>query len=316
MANVTILQLPTLSVTPQDVLEVQKTDTSESGKISIQDILDLVPAPPGTVWGQIGGALSNQTDLQDALNAKADASQLANYLPITGGTLTGNLVVNAASLTLSSVGASAPYGARIRVANGNALGGFVMTGGAAVTLGITTWAEGSEVGQGWLSMTHGGNMTLSWQGQTRISIGETSVIANTVNLIVGNINGSNYNSTIASKADVSALNAHTGNTSIHFADAPNDGQQYARQSLGWAVVSGGTAPAWGQITGTLSNQTDLQNALNAKSNVADVYTKAEVDNAIAAAVASYLPLTGGAITGTLSVTGNISSNADVLAFQP
>jgi hypothetical protein len=187
MANVTIRDLPPLTLALDDELEIQKSSTFESGKITVQKIIDLVPAPPGAVWGQITGTLSAQTDLQNALNAKAD---------------------------------------------------------------------------------------------------------------------------------VSALNAHTGNTSIHFADAPNDGQQYVRQSLGWAVLPAGSAPAWGQITGTLSDQTDLQNALNAKANVADVYTKAEVDAAIAAAVAGYLPLTGGAITGTLSVTGNISSNADVLAFQP
>lgn len=36
--------------------------------------------------------------------------------------------------------------------------------------------------------------------------------------------------------------------------------------------------AWGDITGTLSNQTDLQAALNAKANQASTYTKTEVDD--------------------------------------
>lgn len=42
--------------------------------------------------------------------------------------------------------------------------------------------------------------------------------------------------------------------------------------------SGGTAPEWGNISGTLSNQTDLQNALNEKVNISDyvAYTATEV----------------------------------------
>lgn len=35
---------------------------------------------------------------------------------------------------------------------------------------------------------------------------------------------------------------------------------------------GGTAPVWGNITGTLSNQTDLQNALNSKVEYSMVIT--------------------------------------------
>ena len=40
-------------------------------------------------WGSIGGTLSAQTDLQTALNLKANTSALSGYLPITGGVLTG-----------------------------------------------------------------------------------------------------------------------------------------------------------------------------------------------------------------------------------
>lgn len=60
--------------------------------------------------------------------------------------------------------------------------------------------------------------------------------------------------------------------------------------------------AWGQIGGTLSNQTDLQTALNARPTSAAVetainvamsntYTKAEVDDAISTAI-------GGALNGS------------------
>lgn len=46
------------------------------------------------------------------------------------------------------------------------------------------------------------------------------------------------------------------------------------------IDAGAGNPVWGSIGGTLSNQTDLQNALDSKANSADVYTKAEVDTAV------------------------------------
>lgn len=45
------------------------------------------------------------------------------------------------------------------------------------------------------------------------------------------------------------------------------------------TISGGGTSAWGSITGTLSNQTDLQNALDLKLNISDVqeYTANEIE---------------------------------------
>lgn len=49
-------------------------------------------------------------------------------------------------------------------------------------------------------------------------------------------------------------------------DAPIDGTAYVRQDGDWVPESGGGgAAAWGSITGTLSDQTDLQAALDAKA---------------------------------------------------
>ena len=48
-------------------------------------------------------------------------------------------------------------------------------------------------------------------------------------------------------------------------DVPSDGKEYVRKNGDWAVKS---QQAWGGITGTLSRQTDLQNALNLKANLA------------------------------------------------
>ena len=43
----------------------------------------------------------------------------------------------------------------------------------------------------------------------------------------------------------------------------------------WADDNAGTSAVWGAITGTLSNQTDLQNALNAKENTLPTGTSAQ-----------------------------------------
>jgi hypothetical protein len=52
-----------------------------------------------------------------------------------------------------------------------------------------------------------------------------------------------------------------------FTEAPQDGEflqwDEAEEKFAYATAGGG---AWGTITGTLSNQTDLQTALNAKQN--------------------------------------------------
>jgi hypothetical protein len=47
----------------------------------------------------------------------------------------------------------------------------------------------------------------------------------------------------------------------------------------------------------------------------ETYTKQEVDAKIAAAIAGYLPLSGGTITGPLRVNGELTSAANVAAFS-
>jgi len=50
----------------------------------------------------------------------------------------------------------------------------------------------------------------------------------------------------------------------YLTDAPSDGSTYGRNNGAW-VVAGGGGVAWGGITGTLSDQTDLQSALDLKA---------------------------------------------------
>ena len=55
-------------------------------------------------------------------------------------------------------------------------------------------------------------------------------------------------------------------------DAPSDSKTYGRKNGAWTEVSGGGggSTAWGDITGTLADQTDLNTALGAKANTADL----------------------------------------------
>jgi hypothetical protein len=185
MANVTIHQLPALAIQATDQLEIQRTGGGASGKITVEQILDLVP--DGTVaWGQIQGTLANQTDLQTALNTKANTDDLNAYLPLTGGTISGSLSV-AGTLTVTgnsriqvafSGTAAAPVFSSTVAGNsglffadtfqsvGLSAGGVqrikasatgVDVNGALNVSGNALIAQGSELGSGVLNIGHTAN---------------------------------------------------------------------------------------------------------------------------------------------------------------
>ncbi len=56
----------------------------------------------------------------------------------------------------------------------------------------------------------------------------------------------------------------TGNTTGDIRQALDTGVPYRWNGTAWVVWISGTSVAWGAITGTLSDQTDLQTVLNAK----------------------------------------------------
>jgi hypothetical protein len=84
----------------------------------------------------------------------------------------------------------------------------------------------------------------------------------------GSIVGTLLQAALDAKTDLSAFSAHTSDADIHYSDAPSDGTQYARINNAWAPVSTVGQISWGDIVGTLSDQTDLQAALDAKANLA------------------------------------------------
>ena len=67
---------------------------------------------------------------------------------------------------------------------------------------------------------------------------------------------------------VTAVSKITSEITRKLSDAPSDNKEYARKNGEWSEVTGGGGGGgtWGSITGTLSDQTDLQTALNTKAS--------------------------------------------------
>jgi hypothetical protein len=95
-------------------------------------------------------------------------------------------------------------------------------------------------------------------------------------------------------------------------DAPSDGSTYGRNNGAWEVVSGGGGVAWGAITGTLGDQTDLASALGAK---ADVNGVSAISVAGSGGTSTLGTSSGGAITVTdLGVTSTITITPTAIVF--
>lgn len=69
----------------------------------------------------------------------------------------------------------------------------------------------------------------------------------------------------------------------------------------WAGTPAAGSPAWGDITGTLSNQTDLQTALNGKAAASHTHNIADVTN-LQSSLDSKANLSGATFTGAVSAT--------------
>lgn len=72
----------------------------------------------------------------------------------------------------------------------------------------------------------------------------------------------------------------TSQKQVLFSDVLGD--PHDNSSLDTALDSAAETAVWGGVTGTLADQTDLKNALDAKANTADVYDKTTVDTLLTA----------------------------------
>jgi hypothetical protein len=66
-----------------------------------------------------------------------------------------------------------------------------------------------------------------------------------------------------------------GAVNKYFPEAP-DGDLHARTNTGWVKIINDNTSIWGLISGNLSDQTDLQSALNSKSNNGHTHSASEI----------------------------------------
>ena len=191
----------------------------------------------GTVWGNITGDLSAQTDLQNALNAKQNVLTAGDNIQIE------NNVISATDTTYTA-------GTGISIVNG-------------VISNTQTSAEWGNI-QG----------TLSNQTDLQNALNNKYDASNPDGFISG-ITSSDVTTALGyTPYNASNPNGYTSN--IGTVTSVNNIQPDINGNV--TITIPDTA-AWGNITGTLSNQTDLQNALDSKLNVSDIiaYTANEVE---------------------------------------
>lgn len=253
------------------------------------------------VWGAITGTLSNQTDLQDALDSKpSDAPaddklygrQNGVWTPISSagvvewGDISGTLSDQTDLQTaINGKLSDAPSDGSEYVRKNGAWavsGGAGVWGSIAGTLSNQTDLQAEldarlkaesvteefdptkSYPAGWNYVTYKG-VFYRFYGP---HLGAFEHLTNYEPVYVKSL--------IDQKANTADLGAMAS-----VADAPSDGKKYGRSDGAWAEISEGSNPVWGGITGTLADQTDLNTALSAKAEASSVYTKTEADALLA-----------------------------------
>jgi hypothetical protein len=239
------------------------------------------PAGPGSTWGGIAGTLSAQTDLWTELGTKLNSSTAATtYYPLTGnpsGFLTSAPVTSVAgrtgAITLSNTDISGLGTMATASASNYSTTAVADTLYAPIAAGLPT---GGTVGQV-LTKNSGTNFDASFQ---TLIPGDRYLTSSTTSLTINNANKTltigtglsyttqqdiviSYDAANHMHARVLTYNSGTGVMDVDVLSHSGAGTYAA-----WTVNVGG-APAlqsivWGDITGTLGNQTDLATALNAK----------------------------------------------------
>jgi hypothetical protein len=222
-----------------------------------------------TVWGQITGSLSNQTDLQNALNLKA---------PIDSPTFTGTVSgITKAMVGLGSVDNTSDLDKPISTATQTALNAKQpLDGDLTAIAGLTGTA-------GFLKKNGANSYILD--NSTYLSSITSSDVTTALGFTPENAANKGANNGYASldgagKVPSTQLPSYVDDVVEvnNFASLPVTGESgkiyitldtnkiYRWTGSVYVEVSPSVGTVWGGITGTLSNQTDLQTALNAKQD--------------------------------------------------
>ena len=203
----------------------------------------------GVAWGGITGTLSAQTDLQTALDAKLSTSAASStYLPLAGGYITGDIQSLNGSEFRTFQGTNSAIIRSYQIQMGDAVGS------------LTIDAEGISFNSSPFKQTLpflglAGYATEGWVTSNFYPLtGNPSgfLTSAPVTSVAGKVGAVTLDNT-----DISGLG-----TLAVVNDAPSDGTIYGRKDGSWTSTI--SSVAWGEITGTLSYQLDLQTALNLK----------------------------------------------------
>jgi len=229
---------------------------------------------------------------------------LADLSDVSTKTGTGSTVVMDTSPTIVT-----PTIAKLANLTAN---GFVKTSGGDGTLSIdtATYLTGNQ------TITLSGDVTGSGTTAITTTIG-TNIVTNS--MLAQTASATFKGRTTAGTGNVEDLTATQATallntfTSTLKGLVPSSGggtTNFLRADGTWAAPSGGGSPTWGSITGTLSNQTDLQSALDAKQATLTAGSLIDLSGATVDVDLSEATSTTIAIDDTLSFTDVSASNAN------
>lgn len=221
------------------------------------------------------------SDIPDGITA-------SSYLPLGGGTLTGTLNALAGvftNLTATTLTATNATSTRLDVIE------YIAVGGSSTT---TIRGDGTA-------------STIPYASTTAISVSGSAYIGSLDGPLQAN------SGAVSATSSIGVLYGGTGVTT-----APSYGQLLlGNASSGYTLTAtsslGISGAAWGSLTGTLSDQTDLQSELDAKFSLTNWYaTTTHANITTLASLASVGTITSGTWNGTTITVANGGTGATTL----
>jgi hypothetical protein len=237
-------------------------------------------------WGSITGTLSAQTDLQSALDGKSDTthnhdldyaalSHSHDDLYFTEGEVT-TLLAGKSDTTHNHDGDYEPANANIQTHISDAdkhrtindLGTTItdLWSASKISTELGTKANSSH--------THVEADITDLDKYTQLEV--DTALSGKANASHTHVMADITDSTWISNITLESLNDLSD---VYTAMVPSDGQVLTYDTVnGWQAETPAAATTWGSITGTLSAQTDLQSALDAKSDTTHVHSLSDLSD--------------------------------------
>ena len=200
---------------------------------------DIGGTPPvgGAIWGQIAGTLSNQTDLQSALNAKQNSLTFGN-------------------LTSGTTGVSFSGGTGAVIGSGSSISIQTASGSQPGLLSAADWTNfNSKQAAGNYITALTGDATASGPGSAALTLA-TVATAGTSPKVTYNAKGLVTSGTTLSSGDIPNNAANTSGTASNITASSNSTlTTLSVLSLPYSQITGGPSPYSLNVGNTLGSQT-------------------------------------------------------------